>query len=83
METAVDFLFKEINNIRIEDECGNLSALEFFNAQDKAFKKAKSIEKEQMLEFGKWILRRFNDYGSRTEEELLLIFKNKENEKIS
>ena len=27
------------------------------------------------LEFGKWILRHFNDYGRKTEEELLEIFK--------
>ena len=50
METAVDFLYKEINNIRLEDECGNLSALDFFNAQNKAFEKAKKLEKEQTKE---------------------------------
>ena len=50
MKTAIDFLFEEMNKIRLEDECGNLSALDFFKEQDKAFKKAKSIEKEQIKE---------------------------------
>ncbi len=37
METAVEFLFKELNRIRLEDESGNIGALDFFNQQNEAF----------------------------------------------
>lgn len=44
MKTAVEFLFEEMNRIRLEVESENISALDFFNQQNEAFSKAKLME---------------------------------------
>ena len=49
MKTAVQILFEEINRIRLEDESGNINALEFFNQQNEAFEKAKEMYKQQII----------------------------------
>lgn len=43
MKTAVEFLFEEMNKIRLEEESGNIGALDFFNQQNEAFEKAKEM----------------------------------------
>lgn len=45
MKTPIEILFAEMNRIRLEDESGNISTLEFFNQQNEAFEKAKEAEK--------------------------------------
>jgi len=49
-QTAVEWLFEELNIIRIEDEIGNIGTLSFFNQQFEALKKAKAMEEEQIKE---------------------------------
>ena len=51
MKTAVQILFEEMNRIRLEDECENIGAIEFFKLQNEAFEKSKEIEKQQMFEY--------------------------------
>jgi hypothetical protein len=46
----------------------------FFYDMDIAYKCVK-IADEFAIEFGKWILRNFNDYGPNDEKELLEIYK--------
>jgi hypothetical protein len=48
MKTAVQVLFEEMNRIRLEDECENIGAIEFFKLQNEAFEKTLQIEKEQL-----------------------------------
>ena len=48
MKTAIEYLFEEMNRIRLEDECGNIGALDFFNQQNEVFNKAKEMEKKQI-----------------------------------
>lgn len=48
MKTAVEILFDEMNKIRLEDECDNLGAMEFFQLQNQAFEKAKELEKYEI-----------------------------------
>jgi hypothetical protein len=48
-QTAVEWLFKELNRIRIEDESGNIGALSFFLQQDEALNQAKEMEKQQII----------------------------------
>lgn len=48
MKTAVEFLFQEMNRIRLEDECENIGAIEFFELQNKALQKTLQIEEEQL-----------------------------------
>ena len=50
MKTAVDTLYEEMHRIRLEDECGNLGAMDFFRLHREAFKKAKKMEREQMAD---------------------------------
>ena len=50
MKTAVQILFEEINRIRLEDECENIGAIEFFSLQREAIKEALQKEKEQMAD---------------------------------
>ena len=57
MKTAVEELFEEMNRIRLEDESGNIGALDFFNQQNKAFDKAKAIERKQMIDLVKYIFK--------------------------
>ncbi len=49
-QTAVEWLFKELNRIRIEDESGNIGTLSFFIQQDEALKQAKEMEKQQIID---------------------------------
>ncbi len=51
MKTAVQILFEEMNRIRLEDECENIGAIDFFKLQNEAFEKSKEIEKQQMFEY--------------------------------
>ena len=51
MKTAVQILFEEMNRIRVEDECENIGAIDFFKLQNEAFEKSKEIEKQQMFEY--------------------------------
>jgi len=48
MKTAVDTLYEEMHRIRLESECGNLGAMDFFRLHTQAFEKAKTLEREQM-----------------------------------
>lgn len=48
MKTAVEILFDEMNKIRLEDECDNLGAMEFFQLQKQALEKAKELEKYEI-----------------------------------
>ena len=48
MKTAVEFLFEEMNNIRLDSESNMLDAITFFNRQNKAFEDAKILEKKQI-----------------------------------
>jgi len=56
-QTAVEWLFEELNRIRIEDESAkgtiftksNIGALNFFLQQDEALKQAKEMEKKQRI----------------------------------
>lgn len=50
MKTAVDYLFQVMNDIRIEVECENIGAIDFFRLQDEAIEKAKEMEKRQMAD---------------------------------
>lgn len=45
--TAVDFLFKEMNKIRVDSESNILSAPELFERQNSVYKIAKELEREQ------------------------------------
>ena len=49
MKTAVQVLFEEMNQIRLEDESGNISALDFFKQQNEAFEKAKEMYKQNII----------------------------------
>jgi hypothetical protein len=49
-QTAVEWLFEELNRIRLEDESGNIGALSFFLQQDEALKQAKAMEKQQIMD---------------------------------
>ena len=49
-QTAVDWLFEEINRIRLEHEMENIDSVELLELQDKAHKEAKAMEKEQIME---------------------------------
>ena len=46
--TAVEWLFQEMNRIRLEVECENIGAVQFFYLQNDAIEKAKAMEKEQV-----------------------------------
>lgn len=50
MKTAVEILFQEMNRIRLEDECENIGAIDFFRLQREAIEKAKEMEKQQMAD---------------------------------
>lgn len=50
-QSAVEWLFDELNRIRLEDESENLTILDFFELQNHAYNKAKAMEKEQLIEF--------------------------------
>lgn len=50
MKTAVDYLFQVMNDIRIEVECENIGAIDFFRLQREAIEKAKEMEKQQMAD---------------------------------
>lgn len=47
-QTAVDWLFQRMNEIRVDDEGGKLNVLDFFNLQFEAKEQAKAMEKEQI-----------------------------------
>lgn len=49
-QTAVDFLFQELNRIRLEDESENIGAISFFEMQNEALKKAKKMEAIELFE---------------------------------
>jgi hypothetical protein len=49
-QTAVEFLFQELNRIRLEEESGNISALDFFNQQNEAFAKSKQMEALELFD---------------------------------
>jgi len=49
-QTAVEFLFQELNRIRIEDESGKISTLDFFNQQNEAFAKSKKMEAIELFD---------------------------------
>jgi hypothetical protein len=66
-QTAVEWLFKELNRIRIEDESGNIGTLSFFIQQDEALKQAKEMEKQQMRECYENVF--FTDSGSELKFE--------------
>ena len=53
-QTAVEWLFEELNKIRIEDESGNIGALSFFLQQDEALNQAKEMEKQQIMDAVKY-----------------------------
>ena len=56
-QSAVEWLFDELNRIRLEDESENLTILDFFELQNHAYNKAKAMEKEQIIdayEYGYW-----------------------------
>lgn len=50
MKTAVEFIYEEMNKIRLEEESGNIGALEFFNLQHAVFYKAKEKERQQIID---------------------------------
>ena len=50
MKTAIEFLFEEMNRIRLEDESGNIGVIEFFQLQQNAYEKAKEIEKKEIID---------------------------------
>lgn len=47
MKTAVEFLFEEMNKIRLDSECDMLDAMTFFRRQNKSFEEAKRLENKQ------------------------------------
>lgn len=49
-QTAVDWLFHRMNEIRVDDEGGKLNILDFFNLQFEAKEQAKAMEKEQIID---------------------------------
>jgi hypothetical protein len=49
MKTAVQILFQEMNQIRLEYECENIGAIEFFKLQNEAFEKAIAIERRRII----------------------------------
>lgn len=64
MKTAVEILFDEMNRIRVEDECDNLGAIEFFKLQNEAFKKAIATERGQIIDaYWAGINGSINDYS--------------------
>jgi hypothetical protein len=46
-QNSVEWLFSEINRIRLEEEMRNISTFEFFTLQGKAFEQAKAMHKEE------------------------------------
>jgi hypothetical protein len=47
-QTAVEWIFQRMNEIRVDDECERLSVIDFFNLQFEAKEQAKQMEKEQL-----------------------------------
>lgn len=64
MKTAVEILYEEMHRIRLEDECGNLGAMDFFRLHTQAFEKAKAMEREQIIDaYWAGINGSINDYS--------------------
>jgi hypothetical protein len=47
-QTAVEWLFQRMNEIRVDDECERLSVVDFFNLQFEAKEQAKKMHKEEI-----------------------------------
>lgn len=64
MKTAVQVLFEEMNRIRLEDECENIGAIEFFRMQYEALEKAMAMERGQIIDaYWAGINGSINDYS--------------------
>ena len=64
METAVEILFEEMNRIRLEDECENIGAIDFFKLQREAYQKAITMERRQIIDaYWAGINGSINDYS--------------------
>lgn len=49
-QTAVEWLFLKMNVIRLEHDMGMLDDFKFISSQNGVFKKAKQMEKEQIMD---------------------------------
>jgi len=47
-QTAVEWLFQRMNEIRVDDECERLSVIDFFNLQFEAKEQAQQMHKEEI-----------------------------------
>ena len=68
MKTAIEFLFEEMNRIRLEDESGNIGAIEFFQLQKNAYEKAKEMEQKERI-----VNNHLNNNFKRTLKRLIII----------
>lgn len=82
-QSEVEWLFEELNRIiRIEDESKHSVWLSIFLQQDEALKKAKAMEKENMIGLLKWTNKIASETPMRLETDLDDIVEQYYNEKI-
>ena len=49
-QSSIEWLYSEMNRIRVEDECENIGAVEFFELQRNALEQAKAMHKEEIMD---------------------------------
>ncbi len=79
-QTAVEWLFQRMNEIRVDDECERLSVIDFFNLQFEAKEQAKQMEKEQIKEaYSNGVVRHLHSKTILSEEYYNETYKQQDN----